>query len=259
MHAHNKVTHTLIKSLACSAIFFHFYPVLAQETVWQDASLNTAAKAVYMKADEKEMIYEINRLRSNPARYAKLFIAPLIKNAKETFEKDGKGYRNYSITTSFYNDIKKYDTTYFYANEEEFKAVESLYDTLLKLTTLSVLLPDEGIYKACIKHGKDQAPTGNVTHNGTDGSWPWDRIKKFSPSMEDGNENIAMDGMFVINARSIVLLLLIDSGIGGYGHRYNLLNKNWTHAACYVIPAELIPGNWWIQDFGKKRTNKSAE
>ncbi|HRI20026.1 MAG TPA: hypothetical protein PLA68_03705 [Panacibacter sp.] len=253
MHAYYKVTYTIIKPFIFSVyFFFHFYPVFAQQPVWQDASLNTAEKAVYMKAEEKEMICEINRLRSNPARYAKLFIAPLIKDARETFETDGKGYRNYSITTSFYNDTQKHDTTYFYANEEELKAVESLYDTLLKLKPLSVLLPDEGIYNACIKHGKDQAPTGNISHQGTDGSWPWDRIKKFSSSMQDGNENIAMDAVFVINVRNIVLLLLIDSGIGGYGHRYNLLDKNWTHVACYVIPKELISGNWWIQDFGIK-------
>jgi len=28
-------------------------------------------------------------------------------------------------------------------------------------------------------------------HTGSDGSQPWDRIKKFSPKMKFGNENIA--------------------------------------------------------------------
>ena len=45
-----------------------FSRATAQEVVWENPKLNTAKNAVYMKQDEKDMIYEINRLRSDPPR-----------------------------------------------------------------------------------------------------------------------------------------------------------------------------------------------
>ncbi len=41
--------------------------------------LNTAEKVRYLSFIEKEVIYEINLFRSNPAKYAKDYIAPLAK------------------------------------------------------------------------------------------------------------------------------------------------------------------------------------
>ena len=119
----------------------------------------------------------------------------------------------------------------------------------MNLKPLSILLPDEGIYKACIKHAKDQAPTGTIDHRGTDGTWPDERIKKFSPIMEDGNENLAMNGNAPV--RIIVLQLLNDANINGYGHRYNMLDKKWTHVACYATRKPLMTTKWWIQDYGR--------
>ena len=66
-----------------------------------------------------------------------------------------------------------------------------------------------------------------------------------------GNENIAGNSKVSTNARDIVIQLLIDSGIPGYGHRYNLLDAGWTHVAC---KGELYKGmHWWIQNFGQKK------
>jgi len=64
-----------------------------------------------------------------------------------------------------------------------------------------------------------------IGHQGSDGSWPWDRILKFSPQMITGNENLA--GRFPEpTARDIVIQLLIDSGIPDYGHRKTCLILN---------------------------------
>ena len=236
-------------NILCIALF-SFSLIKAQEIVWNVDSLNTAKFSKYMQQDEKEMIYEINRLRSNPPKYAKIYIEPLLQNALLVLKKDGKGNSNYSIKTSFTdNKISKRDTIWHFANEEEVKALQTLYDTLIKLKALSILKPDEGIYKACIKHAKDQAPTGAVNHQGVDGSWPWERIIKFSPKMSEGNENIAYnsDGSF----KTIVLQLLIDAGISDYGHRYNMLDASWTHIACYATRPPIMKAKWWIQNYGK--------
>ena len=68
--------------------------------------------------------------------------------------------------------------------------------------------------------------------------------------MRFGNENLALDGNAPV--RIIVLQLLNDAGIPGYGHRYNLLDAQWTHVACYATRESLMTSKWWIQNFGVK-------
>ncbi|HYM93400.1 MAG TPA: CAP domain-containing protein [Chitinophagaceae bacterium] len=207
-----------------------------------------------MKPEEKEMIYEINRVRSNPGSCL-VYIEPLLLTAKNNLKNFGKGSKNYSVsyitTSENGKETKKTDTTWNYANEEEVKALSTLINDLKKIKKLSVLQPDSGIYNAAKKHAKDQDQhQWLLLHTGSDGSQPWDRITKFSPAMKFGNENIA--GCYPEpTAREIVLQLLIDSGIPGYGHRYNLLDPQWTHVAC--VTSGLKEGMYrWIQDFGRK-------
>lgn len=241
----------LLILISCCKIFV----VTAQETSWEDEKLNTAKNAVYMRQDEREMIYEINRLRSDPPRYAKYFVAVQLKNALEVYNAEGRGDSSYSITTSYQdNKIIGVDTNWHFSNEEELHALQTLYDTLMHLKPLSILQPDEAIYKACIKHAKNRAAAGSFDHMGTDGSWPWDRILKYSPMMEDGNENLAMNGNAPVSV--IVMQLLNDANINGYGHRYNLLDAKWTHVACYATRPPVMNTKWWIQDFGKIKVNQ---
>ena len=219
-------------------------------------SLNTAKKCGYMKPEEIEMIYEINRVRSDPKSYL-VYIEPMLKHAKNTLKIFGKGYKNYSLTFSTIVrdgvEIKKTDTVWHYTNEEEVKALTTLVNDLKKIKKLSVLQPDTGIYKAASSFANDEdAHQWSLVHIGSDGSYPWDRITKFSPAMAFGNENLA--GKYPQpTAQEIVLLLLIDSGIPGYGHRHNLLDPQWTHVAC--VSGGLKEGMYrWIQNFGRKKS-----
>jgi uncharacterized protein YkwD len=220
-------------------------------------SLNTAKNCLYMTPIEKEMIYEINRVRSNPGSYIQ-YLQPKLKFAKDKLETFGKGGKNFSLTftTSVKSgkEIKTIDTTWHYVNEEEVKAITTLIDDLKKLKHLSVLKPDSGIYNAAKKHAIDQNEHDwKLMHTGSDGSMPWDRILEYSPAMSFGNENIAGNSAQVVTARDIVIQLLIDDGIPGYGHRYNLLNPAWTHVGCKT---ELFEGmHWWIQNFGIRKKN----
>jgi uncharacterized protein YkwD len=222
-------------------------------------SLNTAKNCSYMTAKERDMIYEINRVRSDPRSYLQ-YIEPLLVSAEQKLKENGKGGRNYSLTTTTFDGGKKQiDTTWHFINEEEVHALKTLVEDLKKLERLSILKPDEGIYKAATKHAVDQAQHDwTLGHTGTDGSAPWDRITKFSPTMSFGNENIAGNSM-IVTARDIVIQLLVDEGIPGYGHRYNLLDPQWTYVGC---KGERFKGHmdWWIQDFGvkKKKSGQSS-
>jgi uncharacterized protein YkwD len=177
----------------------------------------------------------------------------MLNDATATLKKYGKGYKNYSVTytnkTKNETSVETTDTTWHYTNQERIKALTTLINDLKKIRPLSVLKPDSGIYNAAKKHSTDQNEHDwKLMHTGSDGSHPWDRILFFSPTMGFGNENIAGNSAEKVTARDIVIQLLVDSGIPGYGHRYNLLDPAWTHVAC---KHELFKGmHWWIQNFG---------
>jgi len=218
-------------------------------------SLNTAKNCTYMTESEKEMIYEINRVRSNPKSYLE-YIQPMLDEAQKSLKENGKGGRNYSLTfyteTKDGKEVKRVDTTWHYIREESEKALRTLVNDLNTMNNLSILQPDKGIYQAVKFYAADQHKHNwNLLHQGSDGSWPWDRIKKFSPKMSTGNENIA-GSSGKTTPRDIVIQLLVDTGIPGYGHRYNLLDPQWTHVAC---TGELFNNymTWWIQNFGVKK------
>jgi hypothetical protein len=52
------------------------------KTDWDHNVLNTAISASYLSSFEKELILEINKVRSNPTKYSKEYIAPLKSNAQ---------------------------------------------------------------------------------------------------------------------------------------------------------------------------------
>ena len=206
-----------------------------------------------MKPIEREMIYEINVVRNHPEVYVQ-YLQKFLKDAHLNLKIEGNELKNYSIETQYKttdgNITKKTDTIWFNINEEEVKAVESLISDLNNLEPLAILKPDAGIYTAAKLYGADQdRHKWELSHRGSDGSWPNDRIKRSSRKMIDGNENIA--GKFPEpTARDIVIQLLIDSGIQGYGHRYNILNPKWTHVACFC--GGLKNGMYrWLQEFGQ--------
>jgi uncharacterized protein YkwD len=219
-------------------------------------SLNTAKNCRYMKPQEREMIYEINRVRSNPRSYLQ-YIEPMLNEAQAYLKQYGKGDSNYSVTytqvTSIAGKYEKYtDTVWHFTREEKVKALTTLVNDLKTLKPLSVLRPDSGIYAAARKHATDNTKhRWKLMHTGSDGSHPWDRIKKYSPAMRFGNENIAGNSENP-PARDIVIQLLVDAGIPGYGHRYNLLDPQWTHAAC-TVEKQSERMWWWVQNFGVKK------
>lgn len=219
-------------------------------------NLNTAAQCDYLSADEKQMIYEINLVRSQPKAYIEI-LKPYLKKAEAELEIYGPGEVRYSLETTYKQQngklsVYKVDTHAYYRYEEEIAAIKSLLKDLENSQSLSILQPDEGIYKAAKKHGRDQdRHDWKLGHYGSDHSTPMERIVRFAPNMKTGNENIA--GRYPeASPREIVILLLIDSGIAGYGHRHNLLNPQWTHVACYS--GGLHNGMFrWLQEFGETR------
>lgn len=182
-------------------VFFVMSCLAVNPNDWNLNDLNTAANSSYLSDFEKEMILEINMLRTNPAKYARDFILPL-KN-------------KYRQKLLYYPGDKPLLTI------EGAPALDECLKSLYVQNKLPVLKPESGLSKAARDHVKDQSVTGKTGHKGGDGSNFRKRIERYGKWKYRIAENIAYGG---ISARQILIYLLIDDGIPDRGHRKNFLN-----------------------------------
>jgi uncharacterized protein YkwD len=168
---------------------------------WEISKLNTASDAGYLSSLEKEIILEINKLRSDPARYATDFIVPLAKYYKQKF-------------LYYPGDLPL-------LTKEGVTALHECVSDLKRQRPLPLLFPDYELTKAARDHVKDQSRTGRTGHIGSDRSTMRDRIERYGTWQKRIAENIAYGGK---SARQIVIYLLIDDGVRDRGHRKNFLN-----------------------------------
>lgn len=185
--------------------------------------INTGIDASFMSAKERAMLKEINFVRCYPKVYAEII----------------------------FKEIADQSTTWQGLRHDDFQAALELIDELKAMKPLNALLPMECIYVAARAHGQDEVARGFTGHDGSDGSQPWDRIGKACKELAASNENLVGGGKGT--PRAAVIQLLIDSGISSRGHRYNMLDVNWTHAACYYAGKVGSMPDCWVQNFGQKK------
>lgn len=178
-------------------------PATADGPNWNYPELNTAISADYLSSLEKEIILEINMLRSNPPKYATDHLEPLKKL-----------YRQKIL---YYPDDKPLRT------HEGVKALNECISELKKHPSLPLVFPSEGLTSAAQDHVKDQSVTGNTGHTGSDSSGFRERMERYGKWEIKIAENIAYGGN---KARQIIIYLLIDDGVSSRGHRKNFLNPD---------------------------------
>jgi uncharacterized protein YkwD len=174
---------------------------------WDIAALDTAANADYLSGIEKDVILEMNKVRTNPGKYAELYIRPRLRYYSGN---------NYSLPGQA-----------ILITQEGASAVNECVTALSRASSVGILSPERGLSLAAKDHVTDQSRTGQTGHNGSDRSTPETRIKRhgvFSGSWTLG-ENIAYGDT---TGRDIVCSLLIDDGVPNRGHRTNIMNRAFT-------------------------------
>jgi len=111
-------------------------------TGWDIKALDVARGVNYLTDVEKDVILELNKVRTNPKKYAELYIKPLPKSAD----------------------------------------VQECVEVLSKANSIGILTPEKGLYLAAKDHATDQSKTGQTGHDGSDGSHASDRIKRYGDS-----------------------------------------------------------------------------
>lgn len=149
---------------------------------------------------EKQVLMELNRVRSNPKEYA--------QHIKKTFK-------------YYEGNLLKYPGEFAIRTTEGVGAAEECYDFLMSAESLDTLRPSRGLTLAAKDHAEDQSETSETGHTGRDGSSPFDRIERYGQWLSTAGENIDYGHN---DARRIVLSLLIDDGVASRGHRENIFN-----------------------------------
>ncbi|UTC75416.1 CAP domain-containing protein [Treponema sp. OMZ 792] len=150
----------------------------------------------------RDVLIELNRVRSNPKKYAEEEIKPRLK----LFE--GKLYKVPGEIPILTN--------------EGAPAVRECIDVLMKTKPMGTLELEKGLSLAAQWLADDQAKTGQAGHYGSDGSSPFDRMNRYGKRLITAGENCAYGPK---TGREIVAQLLIDDGVPDRGHRINILKK----------------------------------
>ena len=173
---------------------------IVDPSVWNLSKLDTARNVNYMTELEKDVVLEMNMARTNPQKYVELYIAPRIAKF------NGNVYDKYLLT------------------KEGAAAVKECVSVMNAQKPLQPFQPSIGLTRAAKDQAAMQSVTDQVGHQGTDGSSPFDRMKRYG-SYRAAAENIDYG---CSNARDIIVSLLVDDGVASRGHRKNILNQSYT-------------------------------
>jgi hypothetical protein len=167
------------------------------------ASLDdTIAHAEYLREIERQIIIEINMVRTDPSEYARKYLVPM---------------RAY-----YHNRVLQFPGEIAIATVEGRRALDECIKELQAYKSLLPLSPKKGLVLAARDHAKDQERTGATGHTGSDGSTMKSRLNRYGKCHISAGENIAYGNK---EARRIVTSLLIDDGVSSRGHRRNLLDS----------------------------------
>lgn len=172
---------------------------------WDINLIDTARSSDYLSENEKDVFLATNALRSDPPKFADLYV-------KETLNQYSGTLLNYPNETSI-------------QTKEGKKPVNELYNLLKTKKSMEILYPSRGMSCAASAHANDQSTNGKTSHTGSDGSNPSQRVNRYGSWDISLGENISYGSN---NGLRIVLQLAIDDGVPSRGHRRNLLNENYT-------------------------------
>jgi len=171
------------------------------ELSWEP-ELNTAKDVYYLSELERQVIHELNKVRSNPKRYAEEYMEEL------------RAFFNGKIFT--YPGQAP-----IHSKEGNFPLNECI-ELLKKTDQMPILTPVEGLAKAADLLTEEQQKYGGIGHISKNGNTPQNRIERFVDWYICSSEDITY-GSF--EARQIVITLLIDDGVPDRGHRQNILSQ----------------------------------
>ncbi len=193
-------------SAVCVLLLLPLVFIAAEETEWDISLLDTARDADYLSDVDKDIILELNKVRTDPSRYADEYIAP---------RKASYFGRTYRVAGQI--DLR---------TNEGVTAVNECITALRRAAPREILLPSMALSAAAADHMNDQSGTGRTGHTGGDGSDLRERIERYGDRGSRIGENISYGPA---DAREVLIQLLVDDGVRSRGHRKNIMNKDFRY------------------------------
>jgi len=151
---------------------------------------------------ESGIVEELNRVRSDPARYAAHLEA---------------------LLPSFEGNVLRTPHGLL-ETDEGAAAVREAVRALRATRPIARLEWAPGLAAGARDLARDQRASGATGHVGKDGSTPSDRVGRYGRWDGQLTENVAYGAYEAVTAREIVMQLLVDDGVPDRGHRVNVLD-----------------------------------
>jgi uncharacterized protein YkwD len=150
---------------------------------------------------EREVLEELNRVRSNPARFASYLESTL---------------------PQYEGAILRRPTETMPVRTREGKvAVREAIAALKSVKPMPTFKLSTGMTSGARDHVRDIGPRGRLDHEGKDGSQSWHRVSRYGKWGGRISENMSFGPE---TGRDVVAALLIDDGVPSRGHRKNILD-----------------------------------
>lgn len=167
---------------------------------WPDSIFECVSSCSFLSELEKDVVVELNKCRTDPARYADEVLVPFLERMGD----DG-----------VYVDLQGLNNM----TNEGRSAVQEAIDALKSQKPLPMLLPNQDLSLAATDHCEDQGPKGNWGHDSSDGSSVADRVKRYNSDLTYIGENISYGES---KGFDIIRQLIVDDGVPSRGHRENI-------------------------------------
>jgi hypothetical protein len=178
---------------------------------WDLEKIDTARQVDYLTEEEKNVILELNMVRTNPAAYAREYLLP----------------RRDNYSGKLYKEAGKIDLL----TREGRSALDECIRVLERAKSLPPLQPSRTLSASSKDHVNDTGPKGRTGHNGTDGSSMKSRIERHGRWDIMIGENISYG---YSDASGIIIQLIVDDGVSSRGHRKNVLSKKFAYVGTAI-------------------------
>jgi uncharacterized protein YkwD len=201
---------------------------------WNLETLDTARHVDYQTAAEKDVVLALNMVRTNPARYAQLYISEVIA----TYRGKLRNCSNGRLVRTIEGDVP----------------ARQLYDELMRKASTPKLTPVFGMHHVADQLALEQSMTGRTGHITQDGNNLQFRIDSHGQWRQTIGETIDYGGMTGFDA---INNLLIDDGVSNRSHRLAMFEPTF-HVVGVSIRRHPVYGTVTVVDYADSFTENRA-
>ncbi len=195
----------------------------APGNAWSFPDVDPRGSVALLTPAERDLVLHLNLARSNPSRYAQLFIRPRLPLFQGNFYEDPLNPARMALRT-----------------KEGPAVVQETARSLSQAPPMGTLEVSRALTLAAKEHALDQSGTGETGHTGRGGTLPGTRVAHYGQWEHSVGEAIAYGPA---SGREVVGWLLIDDGVPSRGHRRNILNPAFRWVGVAIAPH---PRYGWI-------------